>query len=58
MSNFNADFNIASISLIGFGSDFGSDYQFAIKYTNLERTTLIPTLYDKNVFAVKSNIFV
>ena len=31
MSNFNGDFNIASISLIG----FGSDDQFAIKYKNL-----------------------
>ena len=37
MSNFNADFNIASISLIG----FGSDDQFAVKDKNLERTTLI-----------------
>ena len=32
---------------------FGSDDQFAIKYRNLERTTLITlvaTLYDKNAF--------
>ena len=36
-ADFNADFNVASISLIG----FGSDDQFAIKYKNLERTTLI-----------------
>ena len=33
MSNFNGDFNIVSASLIG--------VQYAIKYKNLEKTTLI-----------------
>ena len=38
MSNFNADFNIASISLIGFGLD---DSKLGKNLQNLETTTLI-----------------
>ena len=44
MSNFNGDFNIiVSVSLIG----FGQDVQFAIKYKNLEKTTLIIIVFSK-----------
>ena len=37
MGNFNGDFNIVSAFLIG----FGQGVQFAIKYKNLGKTTLI-----------------
>ena len=45
MSNFNGDFNIiVSAPLIGLGK---LDVQFAIKYKNLEKTTLIIIVFSK-----------
>ena len=43
MSNLNGDFNIIVSALIG----FGQDAQFAIKYKNLEKTTLIIIVFSK-----------